>query len=142
MEWTKSDVPVGKRAMTWGASLAVGAAMYFIFGALLTSGLRTERVQTKGKIDAILAGILAQPKGASKEELAALQAKSRATSSYLWVLHQRDEALRREIEVKNIWSIAIGLVACAGCFALCTVNWIRREDGARQAPQPAAPAAA
>ena len=127
MEWTNSDVPVGKRAIAWGASVVLGAAMYVVFGALLAAGPRSERAQVQGKIDAILAATLAVPEKVTKEELAIVQARSRATSSYLWDLHHRDEGLRREISSREAWAAVVGLVAGAGCFALCSVSWIKRD---------------
>jgi hypothetical protein len=132
VEWTKSDVPVAKRVSAWGASLVLGGAMYVVFGVLLTVGLKREKEDVRGKIDSILAATLAKPKKVAKEELAFVQTMFRATSSYLWNLHYRNEMLRHEIRSKRAWAAVIGLIACMGCLALCIVSSVgcggRRKD--------------
>jgi len=139
VEWAKSDVPVRKRAFAWAASLAMGGAMYVVFGVLMTVGPRRERAEVQGKIAGVLTVTLVGPRKMAREQLAIMQAKSRATSSYLWDLHQRDEALRQQIGSRETWAAAIGLVTCAGCFVLCGVSWIKRDDEASPTPQGATP---
>lgn len=117
----------------------IGVAMYFVFGPLMTVGLERERMENQGRIEALVTESLGRSSKVSKEEASAILGKARATVSHLWALHKRSVEIHQEVRAKRFWAVVIGLVAGAGCFALCSVHWAGRK--ATNLPETPAPAA-
>jgi hypothetical protein len=118
----ETGVPVQKRVIAWITSIAIGISMYFAFASLLTAGPARERMQVRGKIDALMAEATATSPKAIKTAMAL----TRARLATLVAFSRREGELRQTLVHKRSWAMLIGLVAAVGCFALCSVYWLRR----------------
>lgn len=129
----ETGVPIQKRATAWVSSVVVGMAMYFVFGSILTVAPAREREQVRRNIEALMAEAISPPTATPPAELQAAMAMTRATSASLIALSRREGELDQTFASRRAWAALIGLVACVGCFALCSAYWLGR--GAREAGQ-------
>ncbi len=129
----ETGVPIQKRVIAWITSVAIGISMYFAFASVLTAGPARERMQVRGKIDALMAEATAPPTAISPTAVKAAMALTRARLATLVAFSRREGELRQTLVHKRSWAMLIGLVASVGCFALCSVYWLRRgAEGAGQ----------
>jgi len=130
----KTGVPIQKRVIAWISSVVIGLAMYFAFASVLTAGPTRERMKVRGKIDALMAEATAPPTATSPAAMKATMALARARLATLVAFSRREGELRQSLVNKRSWAMLIGLVASVGCFALCSVYWLRRgAEGVGQA---------
>lgn len=126
----EASVPIQKRMAAWVSSVVVGMAAYLVFASVLTAGPDREREQVRGEIEALMAQVIAPSTETPAAEIKASMAAARARSASIVALSRREGALDQKIANKRAWAALIGLVACVGCFALCSAYWLGR--GARE----------
>ena len=125
----KKAVPIRKRTIAWVSSVVLGVAMYFVFEAILTVTPAREAIRIQGEIAAIIPHRAMAPAKSSLEQVQAEVAELRATISAFHTLYQSKAELEAEFKAGRFWAMMIGLVAGVGCFALCSVYWLRRGAG-------------